>query len=225
MSFIDRLLGRGDSEPANEAPRQSRGFASDAPQDEDARAIERYRYLLKTAPPETIEQAHTEAFSRLTPEQRQMVLQELTQDLPENERTAAASAGDDPRALARTATRAEMRDPGTLERSFSRFSPAGGGIGMGGLIGGTFLSSFAGIMIGTTVADAFFNDSGQDQGSSGGDESGGDESADQADASGDTADSGAAGDTGGDFGAGDLGGSDFGGGDFGGGDFGGGGDF
>ena len=38
---------------------------------DDEAAIARYRYMLKTAPPETIEQAHAEAFAQLTPEQRQ----------------------------------------------------------------------------------------------------------------------------------------------------------
>jgi len=225
MSWLDRLLGRGDPNPRQQAQRGAGGFGAAGAEDEDVRAVERYRYLLKTAPPETIEQAHAEAFSRLSPEQRQMVLQELTHDLPEQERSAAAAAGDEPRALARTATRAEMRDPGTLERSFGRFSPAGG-IGMGGLLGGTFLSSFAGIMVGTAVANAFFNDAGQDDGSSSGDGTEGAEGSDQAEPatdSGESASSGEiasdpAGDAGGEFG-GDFGGGDFGGGDFGGSDF------
>ena len=38
--------------------------------DADAVAVERYRYLLRTAPPEDLERAHVEAFERLTPEQR-----------------------------------------------------------------------------------------------------------------------------------------------------------
>ena len=32
----------------------------------DEQAVERYRYMLRTAPPDTIEQAHEEAFSRLS---------------------------------------------------------------------------------------------------------------------------------------------------------------
>ena len=39
----------------------------------DEQAIARYKYMLKTAPPETIEQAHQEAFAQLTPQQRQQV--------------------------------------------------------------------------------------------------------------------------------------------------------
>ena len=33
----------------------------------DDQAIARYHYMLKTAPPETIEQAHAEAFAKLSP--------------------------------------------------------------------------------------------------------------------------------------------------------------
>ena len=44
------------------------------PQSTDEQAIARYRYMLKTAPPETIEQAHAEAFAHLTPEHRGRIL-------------------------------------------------------------------------------------------------------------------------------------------------------
>ncbi|MFN2446172.1 MAG: hypothetical protein ABR606_11415 [Vicinamibacterales bacterium] len=89
-----------------------------------AQVIERYRYLLKTAPPDAIEQAHEEAFARLSPEQRRTVLEQLSSDAPEYEQGARTSKADDPRSLAKMATRAEMRRPGTLERTF-------GGLGGG----------------------------------------------------------------------------------------------
>ena len=89
---------------------------------EDERAIARYRYLLRTAPPEDIEKVHAEAFAKLSPEQRQMVLQRLTEDLPESERPRT----DQPADLARSATRAEMRQPGYLQGAFG-----GGRGGMG----------------------------------------------------------------------------------------------
>ncbi|SDQ88633.1 hypothetical protein [Quadrisphaera sp. DSM 44207] len=178
----------------------------------DQQAIERYRYLLRTAPPEQIEQAHAEAFAQLTPEQRRQVLAELSSQVPPHERTTS----DDPRALARMATRAEMRSPGTLERSFSRGGTGmGGGIGMGGLIAGSLLTSIAGAFVGTAIADAMFDfdDSGQDLAGDGGDlgGEGGDYGGDYTDA----ADAGGGGDYVGDLGsAGDFGGGDFGG-DFG----------
>ena len=154
----------------------------------DQRAIERYRYLLQTAPPEDIERAHEEAFARLTPEQRAMVLRELSEKPP-----ASELDGDDPRSLARAATRAEMRESGTMERTF-------GGGGVPGL-GSMFLSTLAGAFVGSSIANSF--DDGGSEGSS--------------DAEGNDGDVGS---EAGDYGGGDFGG-DFGGGDFGGGDFGG----
>ncbi|MFK5098462.1 hypothetical protein, partial [Klebsiella pneumoniae] len=76
-------------------PPAASGTAS-GPSSDDARALERYRYLLRTAPPETVEQVHAKAFARLTPSQRQQVLHELSSGLPADERPA----GDDPASLA-----------------------------------------------------------------------------------------------------------------------------
>jgi hypothetical protein len=171
---------------------------------DDQQAVERYRYMLRTAPPDDIERAHAEAFARLTPDQRQVVLRELSAQVPESERPTS----DDPQQLARAATRAEMRQPGTIERTFGQVSGPG--------LGGIFLSTLAGAFVGTAVADAFFGDSANDAGAG----------TDAADAGSDSADADFAdADTGGgDLGGGDLGGGDFGGGDFGdfgGGDFGG----
>ena len=204
MDMLRRLFGGEEPESRAARPRpRSREMSS------DEQAVERYRYLLRTAPPETIEEAHAEAFAKLTPEQRRMVLQELDSTLTPAERAAGASYDEDPRSLARLATRAEMRQPGTLERTWSGM-PAGvgmGGIGMGGLMMGNFMSTIAGVIIGSAIADAFLGDAGYDG------------SAEAADASADT--SGA---ESGDFGAGDSGFGDAGtfgdfGGDFGGGDF------
>ena len=161
----------------------------------DQQALERYRYMLRTAPPDDIERAHEEAFSQLSPEQRSAVLRELAQQVPPSE-----VGGDDPRSLARMATRAEMRQPGTIERTF-------GGAGGPGL-GSMFLSTLAGAFVGTAIAGAFFDND--------------DASPDQRDQpdEGESAGDGDGGDGGGDFGG--DGGGDFGGGfgDFGGGDIG-----
>lgn len=130
------------------------------PADENERALERYRYMLRTAPPETIERAHAEAFERLSPEQRAYVLQALAAELPAAERDAAERAGSDPHSLARTATRAELRAPGLVERTLAA-RPAhghggapGGGMGM---MAGTLLASFAAGFAGSMVASAFFD--------------------------------------------------------------------
>lgn len=215
MGLFDRLKeklapqGQGYGTPAPAAPRRNPAAA----QDPDQAAIERYRYMLRTAPPETVEQAHAEAFAKLTPEQRRKVLGDLSAEVPPAERAQS----DDPRSLARMATRAEMRQPGTMERALGRGGGMGGGMGMGGMIAGGLLASVAGAFIGTAIADAMFdfNDSGEAG------DAGDAQAADSGDGGGEFAGDTGGGDAGGDYGGGsDFGGGDFGG-DFGGGDFGG----
>ncbi len=145
MDMLRRLFG-GD-EPRSQA---SGSLSRSRQLSPDEQAVERYRYLLRTAPPETIEDAHAEAFAKLTPEQRQQVLAEMSTAVPEAERARST----DPHEMARMATRAEMRQPGMMERTL------GGqrGPGMGSMIAGTLLASVAGAFIGTAIADAFFDD-------------------------------------------------------------------
>ena len=88
MGILDRLFGRDEAPQPRPAQRPGAG----APQSADEQAIARYRYMLKTAPPETIEQAHAEAFAKLTPEQRNMLLQQLSDDMPDAERRPAGAA-------------------------------------------------------------------------------------------------------------------------------------
>ncbi|MES2464620.1 MAG: hypothetical protein V4671_29000 [Armatimonadota bacterium] len=167
MGILKRIFGRDEdveTEPGTpssvlQQPVRQGTPAGQAnlPQDPDSQAIERYRYMLKTAPPEMLEQAHTEAFAKLTPEQRQQVLSEMSQDIPQAERPM----NDDPQALARAATRAEMRQPGYMERTFGGMGMGGapmmgGGMSMGGLIGGSLLTSIAGSFIGSSIAHSFF---------------------------------------------------------------------
>ena len=241
MGLLDRLFGRSRQQHAAPYPGQGysgQGSANQGPgryarQPDgqplpDEQAVARYRYLLRTAPPEQIEQAHAEAFAQLTTDQRQQVLAQLAAAVPAAERPRTDDAGT----LARVATRAEMRQPGTLERALGGYGPGyggggygpggygggnrggyGGGMGMGGMIGGSLLGTIGGLVIGTAVADALFDTGLGDGGLFGG----GDEEAyaeGYQDGGGDYG-----GDPGGDYGGGDFGGGDFGGGDFGGGDF------
>ena len=148
MGLLDRFR-----EGAGEQRLQGQAAMSD-----DAAAIARYRYMLRTAPPETIEQAHAEAFATLTPEQRRRVLEELRAATPAAERPALERAADNPGELARMATRAEIREPGALERVFGRTQPMGiAGPSMGAVLGGTLLSSMAGTVLGSMIAQHFFN--------------------------------------------------------------------
>ena len=203
MGIMDKILGR-DEEPEQQRRTTAGGTSSGnqaVERSADEQALARYRYMLQTAPPETIEQAHAEAFAKLTPEQRQMVLQQLTQSAPETERAAAK---DDPQSLARMATRAEVRQPGTMERTFGSM---GGGMGMGGMMAGSFLSSIAGVVVGSAIAQSFFGDSGFFGGEGdGGNDAGANDNQNAGDET--------AADTGGEMDAGDVGGDV--GGDFGG---------
>ena len=139
MGFLNRVLGERESP---QRPMPGGDIPGDVP------ALERYRYLLRTAPPDAIEQAHDEAFAQLTQEQRAHVLRDLIEELPSGER-ALGAGGDDPKSLARMATRAEIRQPGTLERAL-------GGRGMGGMMGGSLLASVAGAFVGSAIAHHLF---------------------------------------------------------------------
>ncbi len=77
--------------------------------------------------------------------------------MPDAERNAAYRAGEAPGALARVATRAELREPGTMERAWNRMgSVPGPGVGLGGMFAGSLLASMAGTVLGTVIAQQFF---------------------------------------------------------------------
>lgn len=205
MGIFDSIFGGGDQNQQQQPQNQQSQFGRQT-QNADEQAIERYRYMLQTAPPETIEQAHAEAFAKLTPEQRRRMLQEISRELPENERQAAAQNGENPQNLARLATRAEVRQPGTIERMFGGNSyGGGGGMGFGGMLATSFLGSIAGSVVGSAIASQFFNND-----SNFGDSQNFSENDSQTDNTGNDAnDSGNFNsDSGGDFG-GDSGGGDF----------------
>ena len=192
MGFLDRLFG---AEPASARPVTS---TAQAGRTDDERALERYRYLIRTAPPETIEQVHAEAFARLTDSQRALIYEELSRGAATGERPLSS----EPATLARAATRAELRQPGSLERSLSG-STAGltpGAPGFGSMLASSLLGTVAGYVIGSALVSAFLPwDAGYDAAASGDGATG----ADGADASGADA-------AGSDFGAADFGSGDFG---------------
>ncbi|MGN7191214.1 MULTISPECIES: hypothetical protein [unclassified Curtobacterium] len=136
----------GQSQQHGQRPQQ-RGHV-----DPDAVALAKYDYLLRTAPPERLEQVHHDAFARLTPAQRQQVRDRLNSELPPHEHLRDDSAGG----MARAATRAEVARPGLLRRalggrggSFAGGAAVGAGaMAVGGLAvavaGGAVLSAAAG---------------------------------------------------------------------------------
>jgi hypothetical protein len=187
MGFLDRLLGRPERDQYAQQPSA------------DQAALDRYRYLVRTAPPERVEAVHAEAFARLTPEQRRMVFDEMSRTAPAGE----APRADDPRSLAQSATRSEFRQPGYMERTLGGMHAGGGsygargGMGFGGMLGASLLGSVAGYVIGSTLMSAFAPDPSFTDGG--------------VDAAGDPGAESAASDGGSDWG-GDFGGSDWGGG-------------
>lgn len=192
MGFLDRLFG---TESAQQNP-SYRVRADSAPRSEDDIALEKYRYLLRTAPPETIEQVHAEAFAKLTEPQRQQVLAEMSAGLSPAEQPRSS----EPQAMARAATRAEYTNPGFMERTLGPRGQTGqGGPSFGSMMGSSLLGTVAGYVIGSAIVSSFMAPAFADGGAA---DSGADTAA---------ADSGSA-DTGSDFGGADVGGGDFGGG-------------
>jgi len=216
MGFLDRLFGSDQPERQIPAVPQNDGYgrsaygqsdrpANQPPQSEDQLAIERYRYLLRTAPPETIEQVHAEAFAKLTEPQRQQVLAELSAGLPSQEQPRSSAPQD----LARAATRAEYTNPGFMERTLGPQQGGRQGPGMGAMIGSSILGTVVGYVMGSAIVSSFMAPAFADQGSGDGSGDSGDSGADAgADAGGDAggwggdagADMGGFGDFGGDFG-------------------------
>lgn len=167
MSFLARLFGL-QQEPKRPAYEPLYGnqplYGQTRPGSQpsaaaDAQAIERYRYMLRSAPPEAIEQAHEEAFSKLSPEQRMLVLRELNGVVPDHERVAEASGAAEPRTLARMATRAELRQPGMIERTLGGM---GGGMGAGGMIAGTIFGALVAGFVGSMIAEQFMEGFGEE---------------------------------------------------------------
>ena len=85
MGLFDWLFGRKEEHRAQPAAPTSHdpGDRGQQPPDADEQALQHYRYMLKTAPPETTEQAHEEAFAKLTLAQREQALHELAAVTPE----------------------------------------------------------------------------------------------------------------------------------------------
>jgi hypothetical protein len=110
----------------------------------DKDAIERYEQLLRTAPPDSLQKVHGEAFAKLTPAQRELIYQKLVARAEaDDERPVNSNAY----ALAATATLVERRKPGTLKRLFDEADadPAWGQTGR------SFYGTFAGVTMATAI--------------------------------------------------------------------------
>ncbi|HET9157542.1 MAG TPA: hypothetical protein VFN91_12800 [Myxococcaceae bacterium] len=118
MGLIDRFFG---GRRASEG-RDARPLTAEE-------ALARWRYLVGTAPPEVLSEAHGRALEALGEVPRAEVLQRLRAGLSALEPGAVVPA--DPAVLMRTAARAERRTPGFLERALA--ADARGRQGLSGL--------------------------------------------------------------------------------------------
>lgn len=107
MGMLARLFGAERDAVASGTEFRAGGL------DTDERAVVRYRHVLRNAPVESIEQAHSEAFHELPERQRAAIYEELSRGAGTGERPLSS----EPATLARTAIRAERRVPGSLERT------------------------------------------------------------------------------------------------------------
>lgn len=121
------------------------------PVDADKVAIAKYDHLLRTAPPERLEQVHHDAFARLTPAQRQEVRNRLNSHLPPNEHLRDDSAAG----LARAATRSEVQRPGIMRRVLGGRGGAfagGAAVGAGAMALGGIGAAVAGAAVMSAAA-------------------------------------------------------------------------
>jgi hypothetical protein len=103
MGLLDRIFGRRRDLESEPLPP---GISM-----KDARAVDRYERMLRTAPPHTIERAHVEAFEKLTPEQLDLLFERFTEHATQIE-DRPTDAG--PASLAKSAVAVETRKPGAL---------------------------------------------------------------------------------------------------------------
>jgi hypothetical protein len=156
MGFLDSLFGSNNARRVPPVPQNAYGRPGNPnvapsnrpPRSADEIAVERYRYLLRTAPPETIERVHAEAFTKLTEPQRQLVLAELSAGLPPQEQPRST----DPHTMARAATRAEYMNPGFMERTLG---PQRQGQAPASMFGSSMLGTVVGFVVGSALVSSF----------------------------------------------------------------------
>ena len=126
----------------------SAGATGARPSEADRAAIARYDYLMQTADPHQVEQIHREAFSRLTPQQRQQIESRMRTEFPPAERPRSAAPDD----LARAAGRAEALRPGRMRGLLGRVGGGAAMVGAGGLAVGVLGSVAAAAVVSSVAA-------------------------------------------------------------------------
>ncbi|MFI2366661.1 hypothetical protein [Promicromonospora sp. NPDC019610] len=146
IGLAKKMLDSQNGQQQQGAPQHRPGAAGAT--DADRQAIARYDYLMQTADPHQIERIHAESFARLTPAQRQEVLQRMQTELPPHEQPRSA----DPRELSVAAARTEARRPGSMRSVLAKVGTGGavagvavGAVGiLGAVAAGAIVSSVAG---------------------------------------------------------------------------------
>lgn len=126
MGGLGNLLGGlfGQDDREEDYRRFDDRYSQGRPEDlDDYEVQQRYRQVLRNAPPEMIEDAHADAFSQLDPQERRLLAQRLRQqaqqlESPFDDPYDRDEQDDDPRTLARMARQAEQRNPNVLDQLF-----------------------------------------------------------------------------------------------------------
>lgn len=149
MDMLQNLLGGGERQGLEDfAGRYQQGAPWDGVSDQEA--LDRYRQVARTLPPDQYEDAARRSFDRLTPEQRLEFGRYLQQRARQQGITDFDGDGiddrlGDPRELAAMTARAEQRQPGILEGLI-------GGVGGGGF--GTSAQGGGGGLLSSPIAKA-----------------------------------------------------------------------
>ncbi len=121
-NLIGSLFGQGTN--PQDVQRFDQQYASGSPdQLDDQEVQQRYRQVLRNAPPDVVEDAHAQAFSQLDPQQRQYLAQQLRQQAaqmgtPYQDPRYQGQYDADPRTLGQMAQHMEQRNPGVLDQLF-----------------------------------------------------------------------------------------------------------
>lgn len=126
MGGLGNLLGGlfGQDDREEDYRRFDDRYSQGRPEDlDDYEVQQRYRQVLRNAPPEMIEDAHADAFSQLDPQERRLLAQRLRQqarqlESPYDDPYDRDDQDEDPRTLARMARQAEQRNPNVLDQLF-----------------------------------------------------------------------------------------------------------
>ncbi len=116
------------------------------------RIVQRYRFIVQTAPPDDMEEAYVAAFAAVPAERRVRLPGNLVQVLPEGQRASIYLNQHDPQTLAQIAIAAEKHQPGSIERVLRDMDG-----NLSGLASSELLNTFATAFVDSRTAQRFFD--------------------------------------------------------------------